>query len=106
MKLTEGTTVIFAGALIDGTDAKPVRDVAVKVVDGIIAEIGTRQMVDSAGAAVIDLTGDTLLPGIIDAHMHFFGVPSHQLHRLPKETESYRALRGAGEARKMLLAGI
>ncbi|MDT0196473.1 amidohydrolase family protein [Arthrobacter sp. AB6] len=106
MELTQGTTVIFAGELIDGTGAKPVRDVAVKVVDGIIAEIGTRETVDIAGAAVIDLTGETLLPGIIDAHMHFFGVPSHQLHRLPKETESYRALRGAGEARKMLLAGI
>ncbi len=46
------------------------------------------------------------MPGLIDAHMHFFGVPSHQLHRLPTEVETYRVLRAAGEAKKMLEAGI
>lgn len=105
METTPGTTVILAGELIDGTGTAPQRDMQVTVVDGIIRAVEPRREIAS-DATVVDLGDQTLLPGMIDAHMHFFGVPSHQLHRLPKETESYRALRGAGEARKILLAGI
>lgn len=107
MELAQGTTIILAGGLIDGSGSEARTNVAVTVVDGLITSIDSRDSYEQiAGADLIDLRDDTLLPGLIDAHMHFFGVPSHQLHRLPKETESYRALRGAGEARKILLAGI
>ncbi|MFN8457992.1 MAG: amidohydrolase family protein [Anaerolineae bacterium] len=54
----------------------------------------------------IDLGEKTIMPGMVDAHMHFFGVPSDQLYQLPTEVEAYRALRAAGEARKMLEAGV
>jgi imidazolonepropionase-like amidohydrolase len=38
--------------------------------------------------------------------MHFLGVPSDQEHLLLTESEAYRALRAAGEARHMLEAGV
>ena len=49
---------------------------------------------------IIDLKDYFVLPGLIDAHMHFFGVPSDQLYLLGTENESYRVLRAAGEAKK------
>ena len=55
---------------------------------------------------IIDLKDYFVLPGLIDAHMHFFGVPSDQLYLLGTENESYRVLRAAGEAKKMLECGI
>jgi len=107
MELKSGTAVVLAGRLIDGTGGEVQTNVAVTIVDGVISAVSSRDSAERPeGAEVIDLGDQTLLPGLIDAHMHFFGVPSHQLHRLPKETESYRALRGAGEARKILLAGF
>lgn len=105
MDVTHGRIVILAGEMIDGTGAEPRRDVMVTVQDGVIESVEPKGAVGD-DVEVVDLSDETLLPGLIDAHMHYFGVPSHQLHRLPKETESYRALRGAGEARKILLAGI
>jgi len=107
MELALQTTLIQAGAMNAITGEPTQSDVDVLVVDGRIAQIGARGSVPTPeDATVIDLSDYTLLPGMIDAHMHFFGVPSHRLEQLPTEREPYRALRGAGEARKMLLAGI
>lgn len=99
--------IVRAGRMIDATGAAPKNDVAILVLDGRIAEIGHRDQVQGpAGTRVFDLGPRTIMPGMVDAHMHFFGVPSHQLHRLPTEREAYRVLRAAGEARMMLEAGI
>src|SRR5690606_26115918 len=107
MQFQSGTSVIYAGRLIDATGREPRKDVALTIRDGLIVDISDRQdFVAPADAEEIDLGSETLLPGIVDAHMHFFGVHSYQLHKLPTEREAYRALRAAGEARKMLLAGI
>ncbi|GAA0503559.1 amidohydrolase family protein [Microbacterium aurantiacum] len=107
MSSTDKKIVVRGDGFLDGTGG-PVKDaVDIVTAGGRIERIIPRES-ESFGADVeiVDASGSTLMPGLIDAHMHFFGVPSHQLQRLPKETESYRALRAAGEARKMLLAGI
>ena len=51
---------------MDGTGRDPVDGVDLKVVDGRIAELGKAP----AGADALDLTGFTLTPGLIDAHVH------------------------------------
>src|SRR5215470_9756628 len=65
------TLVLTGATLIDGTGAAPVPDAAV-VVDGErIAAAGPRRgLAWPADARVIDVTGRTLLPGLIDAHDH------------------------------------
>lgn len=99
--------VVRGDGILDGTGGPVQAAVDVVVQGGRIDRIVPRESETfGPGVEVIDASGATLMPGLIDSHMHFFGVPSHQLHRLPKETESYRALRAAGEARKMVLAGI
>lgn len=99
--------VIKAGRLIDGTGAPPKTDVAILIDGNRIADVGHRDaVVVPPEAEIIDLGSRSIAPGMIDAHMHLFGVPSDKLDRLPFERETYRVLRAAGEARKMLEAGI
>jgi imidazolonepropionase-like amidohydrolase len=103
----EKLRILKAKRLLDGTGAPAQEDVALLVADNIIREIGHRDEITvPPGAEVLDLEDRTIMPGIVDAHMHFFGVPSHQLHQLPTEAETYRVLRAAGEAKKMLEAGV
>lgn len=107
MENREKLRVLKAKRLLDGTGAPAQEDVAVLVADNVIREIGHQEEVAvPPKAEVLDLGERTIMPGIVDAHMHFFGVPSHQLHQLPTEAETYRVLRAAGEAKKMLEAGI
>jgi imidazolonepropionase-like amidohydrolase len=64
--------IIFKNAfLIDGNGGRPTDDGLVVVWDGIIKEVyfeGTG--IKSPQGQVIDLKGKTLMPGLIDAHVH------------------------------------
>jgi imidazolonepropionase-like amidohydrolase len=100
------TWVQRAAGLVDGNGGVS-SDVAVRVEGEKIVAIGPRDDPALAeDATVVDLGDGTLVPGMIDAHMHFFGVPSDVSNTMRFESLSYRALRAAGEARRMLEAGI
>ena len=80
--------------------------VAVEVRDGKIAWSGARTAARLAGAEVIELGDRTILPGLIDAHLHFLGISTDHYDSLLFESHVYRALRAAGEAERILRAGI
>ncbi|MGO4174045.1 amidohydrolase family protein [Bosea sp. TAF32] len=62
--------IIFENArLLDGTSAEGEHDRFVRVEGGLIREVSDRPIVD-AGARRIDLKGRTLMPGLIDCHVH------------------------------------
>jgi imidazolonepropionase-like amidohydrolase len=65
--------VALTGAtLIDGTGAAPVQDAVVVVRHGRIACAGPRAACAvPADAAVVDVRGRWLIPGIVDAHVHY-----------------------------------
>lgn len=67
--LAAQTTVVRAGALLDPVSGELAADRYLVVRDGRIVGIG-----DTAPAAgdarVVDLTGYTVLPGLVDAHVH------------------------------------
>lgn len=64
--------VVRAGTLIDGSGAAPRRNVEILVQDGRFVRIGTT--VDApADAVILDLSGQTVLPGFIDCHVHLAG---------------------------------
>jgi imidazolonepropionase-like amidohydrolase len=99
-------TVIRAGHLID-TDSGRVLDSQMLLVrDGVIAEMGTAIEVP-AGARVVDLSGYTVLPGLIDAHTHLTIDSKNQdpLAEL-EHTAAERAFGSLPNARAVLLAGF
>jgi imidazolonepropionase-like amidohydrolase len=62
---------IIGANLIDGTGAEPLRDVTVLVDGGRILEVAPRvALTVPSGAEVIDGSGLTMLPGLIDCHDH------------------------------------
>ncbi|WP_240807240.1 amidohydrolase family protein [Polyangium spumosum] len=70
-----GKTVVIAGAtLFDGRGAPPVRDAVVVVRGGRILAVGPRDSVEiPAGAEIVDAAGQSVLPGLVDAHFHLDG---------------------------------
>lgn len=61
------TTVIRATTLIDGTGADPARGRFIVIDDGVITQISSDA---PKGAEVIDVGDLTILPGLIDCHVH------------------------------------
>src|SRR6266545_8272220 len=63
--------LLLGATLIDGTGAAPVPDAAVLINDGRITAAGPRHAVSwPANVDIVDLSGLTLLPGLIDGHDH------------------------------------
>lgn len=99
--------VLKGGRLIDGTGAGPVADAAVIVRDQRIEAITTRAGGDwPSEAEVIDVSGMTILPGLIDCHDHL-AMHGYDLARRwgIDEPQSTRALRTAKVLQETLAAG-
>ena len=98
------TVVIRAGHLLDVKTGKVLANQTIVIEGDKIARIGTDVSVP-AGAQVIDLSNATVLPGLIDAHVHLTMTTNFGYSRLgisvPRE-----ALTGARNARVTLDAGF
>ncbi|HEY3203214.1 MAG TPA: amidohydrolase family protein [Thermoanaerobaculia bacterium] len=108
---------IKAGAVVDPAAGTAVRNQVILVEGGKIKEVGGSVSIP-AGARVVDLSRQAVLPGLFDAHTHLcLNLNTHgstSLEMLLKsllastaiETTSYRAIEGVANARDMLLAGF
>jgi len=98
-------TVVRAGRLLDVRTGKTHTNQTIVIEDGKIVSVGPDSGAADASATVIDLSGKTVLPGLIDAHTHITFDPKFGYDRLaislPRE-----ALIGAKNARITLLAGF
>jgi imidazolonepropionase-like amidohydrolase len=99
-------TLVLSGArLIDGTGAEPVRGRSVVVEGGVITAV-----VDDARAprgSGIDLAGHTLLPGLINCHVHLcLGAEPDPVRPLRDEPLALTAIKALVRARQTLDGGV
>ena len=102
-------TWIHAGHLIDRPGETPRGASTIIVRDGKVAEIRDGLVPAEIGAKLVDLSRDTVLPGLIDMHVHLLGIGGDPLRarllRLTTEPED-AVFYGAGNARRSLEAGF
>ena len=106
------TLLLTGGTLIDGTGAPPRPDGAVLIVDGRIRAVGARTEVQRAVDSheqphVVDVSGKTVMPGLIDSHCHINYGEVETEEELDLYTPmEYRAIRAVWNAQKVLRAGV
>jgi imidazolonepropionase-like amidohydrolase len=67
------TTAYVGATLFDGTGADPFANAVVLVEGERIVGVGSRaDVVLPEGANIVDVTGKWIVPGLVDAHIHFF----------------------------------
>jgi imidazolonepropionase-like amidohydrolase len=99
-------TLVLSGArIIDGTGTEPVRGRSVVVEKGVITAV-----VDDARAPRgngMDLAGHTLLPGLINCHVHLcFGAEADPVRPLREEPLALTAIKALLRARETARAGV
>ena len=69
--LPNGPVALVGAQVIDGYEVAPISDGVVVYEDGVITAVGSASEVQiPANARVIDVGGHTVLPGLIDNHVH------------------------------------
>ena len=68
----EGALALVGAQLIDATGGPPLGDSVVVVRDGRIESAGARDATPvPEGAETVDLTGKTIIPGLVNLHVHY-----------------------------------
>ena len=100
------TVAYRAARVFDGLSEHAIEDGAVLVEDGRILSLGPAAGLP-AGAEITDLGDVTLLPGLIDAHVHLVWSASAEPHEVvERESRALTALRCANNAALHLRAGV
>lgn len=101
-------TVVTADRMLDVTSGRYIEHPAILIGDdGKIQEIGSAGSIKAPpGARHIDLPGETLLPGLIDMHVHMNSLAEVGGYEGLKYTDSFWAAIGPYNARKDIDAGF
>jgi imidazolonepropionase-like amidohydrolase len=103
-----GATVVTADRYLDVLTGRYVENPVIVIGnDGRISSIETSVQVKLApGDTRIDLPGKTLLPGLIDMHVHLSSIADIGGYRWLEYTDSFWGMAAVGNARAMLDAGF
>jgi imidazolonepropionase-like amidohydrolase len=103
------SVVVTADRMVDVLTGRVVEEPVVVITDGRIASVvgrgGGRPIIPS-GAKRIDLPGKTLLPGLIDMHVHLDSNPRYGGYTGLQFTDMFWVAQGVQNARDMLRAGF
>ncbi|RSY87403.1 amidohydrolase family protein [Sphingomonas koreensis] len=101
------TVVVTADRMVDVVAGTVVEHPAVFIEDGRIKSIADARTVRwGSDVRHIDLSGKTILPGLIDMHVHLDANPLYGGYTGLQFTDSFWAIQGVANARAMLKAGF
>ena len=100
-------TIIIADAYIDVANGKTLKNARIEVENERIVKVQRSSNTSVGdGETLIDLRGYTLLPGMIDMHVHLTSsATEHGIKRL-LTSQTRKALRGVKNAEQTLMAGV
>ncbi|MFB6094621.1 MAG: amidohydrolase family protein [Halanaeroarchaeum sp.] len=100
-------TVIDVGRLVDGTAADPLDDARLRIDDGRIAAAGPIEEVDApADEAHVSYPERTVVPGLIDAHLHLQGTRSMDPMDWVTVSDARAAARATADLESLLASGF
>jgi imidazolonepropionase-like amidohydrolase len=102
---TQHSTVLHAARLLDVSTGKIITPGEILVEGNLIREVGEK-VSRPPGTDVIDLGDTTLLPGLIDAHVHLFLHPGAEDLQTVEESVPQRTITATIAARDDLMAGF
>ncbi len=99
--------VVTAAQMLDVAAGRLVPDPQITITDGRITAVGTRGAPAPEGARRVDLAGMTVLPGLIDMHVHLTHDPRLDSgFRYYEHTDNFWTIVGVASARRTLEAGF
>src|SRR6266508_4324176 len=100
--------VLRAPLLVDGSGSEPVRDAALWLENGHVAYAGPAAGLPAGAdqARVLDLPGCTLLPGLVDVHVHLVASGGPDLATDIPSSPAGRTVVAVANARRQLERGV
>jgi len=103
------SVVVTADRMVDVLVGRVVEEPVIVITDGRIVSVvgrGGARPVIPEGSRRIDLPGHTLLPGLIDMHVHLDSSPYYGPYDSLRFTDLFQTVMGPGHARDMIEAGF
>ena len=98
--------VVHAGRLISDPARPASGPSTITIVGGRIQSVAAGLQPAPSGARLIDLSNRTVLPGLIDAHVHLSGNPSGEFWREAVDPDEWGMILGVENARTTARAGF
>ena len=105
-ELPAATVVVTAARMVDVLTGKTVERPQVTILDGRITAVGRQGDPVAPGAERIDLGRRTILPGLIDMHVHLTSDPTLSGYRGLEFTDNFWTVVGVANAKKTVEAGF
>jgi imidazolonepropionase-like amidohydrolase len=100
------TVVVTADRMVDVLAGRTIVRPQVTITDGRITAVGDQNSPVDPGVRHIDLPGMTLLPGLIDMHVHLTHDPRYSGYRSLEFTDNFWTVVGVANAKRTLEAGF
>jgi imidazolonepropionase-like amidohydrolase len=100
------TVVVSADRMLDVVAGRMVMQPRITITDGRITAVSTQSEAVPAGARHIELPGMTLLPGLIDMHVHLTSDPRFSGYNSLEFTDNFWTIVGVANAKRTVEAGF
>ena len=100
------TVVVTADRMLDVVSGHMVEHPQITITDGRITAVGSQGATAPADARHVDLPGITLLPGLIDMHVHLTADPKFSGYRGLEFTDNFWTVVGVANAKRTVEAGF